>query len=90
MASNPLIGRSIPELEGIARSGALEALVGAGGVVLGVGLAVLLSALGQLGQLAARFPGALVLGGFAALVHGLYRRRQARRALRDAPTARVV
>jgi len=70
------------EIAGVARDAGREALGGVALAALGVGGFVL-------SGFALMF-GGLALGGFGMVGHGLHRRRQAQRALGDAPDARVV
>lgn len=73
---------TVLEIEAVLRSANREAALGALSLAGGIGIA----AVGFVG----RVFGLLVLGGLAGLSHGLYRRKLAREALRDAPSARVV
>ena len=70
------------EMLGVAREAGREALGGAALAAFGIGAFVL-------SGFALMF-GGLTVGGFAMVGHGLHRRRQARRAIGDAPDARVV
>jgi hypothetical protein len=75
------------ELRGVAAAGANEAVLGVLLAVGGlVGTAMFLAAGGQLIVV---FSGAMI-GGLSMLGHGLYRRKHALAALRDAPAARVI
>jgi len=75
------------ELEAVVRSGGNEAVVGAVLGVSGIFLTVLSFAAG--GAIVVVCSG-MMIGGFSALGHGLFRRKQAKAALRHYPTARVV
>ncbi len=75
------------ELEGIVASGKSEAVVGAGLGLLGLVLSIATIASGA--QIIIVFTGMMV-AGFSAFGHGLYRSREARRALQHYPRARVV
>jgi hypothetical protein len=75
------------ELKGVAEAGTSEAWLGG---LLGIGgLAGTLLTFASGSQIVIVFTGA-ILGGFSMLGHGLYRRKHALAALRDAPGARVI
>ena len=75
------------ELEEVVRSGGNEAAIGGVLGISGIILTVLSLAAG--GAVVVVCSG-MMIGGFSALGHGLFRRRQARAALRHYPSARAL